>query len=306
MLMPFTSQEDHGCEHPGSLVPVDKRVVPDDVEEIGRRHCEQAVVGELATERRLRLRDGRLEQPLITQARGASSCVAWISMTSSTSRKLISRHDLAKRMEAEARTLAKLQHPNIVDVVTAGPTTDEHRMPFYVMDRLNGQNLRVVIEKKGSLELTHCSHEAASRGRDDRESRSLPCALAASLGTLKPMAEPKLKDVLDAVSQIQGAISQMQGDLDQVRQEMATKADVDGLRTDVDGLRTDVDGLRTDVDGLRTDVHGLRSDVKKGFADLDKELTAHAGVHREIEKDIQALKGRAPRTAARAPRPRTR
>lgn len=70
--------------------------------------------------------------------------------------QLVSRHDLAKRMEAEARTLAKLQHPNIVDVVTAGLTTDDKRMPFYVMERLNGQNLRVVIEKKGSLEITHC------------------------------------------------------------------------------------------------------------------------------------------------------
>ncbi len=70
--------------------------------------------------------------------------------------QLVSRHDLAKRMEVEARTLAKLQHPNIVDVVTAGLTTDEQRMPFYVMERLNGQNLRVVLEKKGSLELAHC------------------------------------------------------------------------------------------------------------------------------------------------------
>ena len=70
--------------------------------------------------------------------------------------QLVSRHDLAKRMEAEARALARLQHPNIVDVVTAGMTTDDQRMPFYVMERLNGQNLRVVIEKKGSLKLTHC------------------------------------------------------------------------------------------------------------------------------------------------------
>src|SRR4051812_30470756 len=70
--------------------------------------------------------------------------------------QLVSRHDLAKRMEAEARVLAKLHHPNIVDVVTAGLTTDDKPMPFYVMERLNGQNLRVVIEKKGSLEITHC------------------------------------------------------------------------------------------------------------------------------------------------------
>jgi serine/threonine protein kinase len=70
--------------------------------------------------------------------------------------QLVSRHDLAKRMEAEARALARLQHPNIVDVVTAGMTTDNQRMPFYVMERLNGQNLRVVIEKKGSLKLRDC------------------------------------------------------------------------------------------------------------------------------------------------------
>ena len=69
--------------------------------------------------------------------------------------QLVNRKDLAKRMEAEARALAKLQHPNIVDVFTAGVTSDAAKMPFYVMERLNGQNLRVVIEKKGALEITH-------------------------------------------------------------------------------------------------------------------------------------------------------
>jgi tRNA A-37 threonylcarbamoyl transferase component Bud32 len=68
--------------------------------------------------------------------------------------QLVARQDLARRMEAEARTLAKLQHPNIVDVVTAGVTQDVMRMPFYVMERLNGQNLRVLLEKRGMLELT--------------------------------------------------------------------------------------------------------------------------------------------------------
>ena len=70
--------------------------------------------------------------------------------------QLVSREDLAKRMAAEARALARLQHPNIVDVVTAGMTTDAARMPFYVMERLTGRNLRFLIEKKGSLELSHC------------------------------------------------------------------------------------------------------------------------------------------------------
>ncbi len=70
--------------------------------------------------------------------------------------QLVARQDLAKRMQAEGRALGKLHHPNIVDVVTAGVTNDERRTPFYVMERLNGQNLRVVIEKRGRLEVAHC------------------------------------------------------------------------------------------------------------------------------------------------------
>lgn len=68
---------------------------------------------------------------------------------------LVSRDDLAMRMRDEAKSLAKLQHPNIVDVITAGVTTDSLRMPFYVMERLIGQNLRTVLEKKSALQLTH-------------------------------------------------------------------------------------------------------------------------------------------------------
>lgn len=68
---------------------------------------------------------------------------------------LFGRKDVARRMEAEARTLGRLQHPNIVEVVTAGSTKDELNLPFYVMEKLNGQNLRVVLEKKGALEPAH-------------------------------------------------------------------------------------------------------------------------------------------------------
>jgi eukaryotic-like serine/threonine-protein kinase len=74
--------------------------------------------------------------------------------------ELYSRADLAKRMQAEARTLARLSHPNIVEVVTAGATTDDLRLPFYVMEKLNGQNLRIVLKKKGSLDLPHALHIA--------------------------------------------------------------------------------------------------------------------------------------------------
>jgi len=68
---------------------------------------------------------------------------------------LVSREDLAIRMRDEAKSLAKLQHPNIVDVVTAGVTSDPLKMPFYVMERLIGQNLRVVLEKTGVLHVPH-------------------------------------------------------------------------------------------------------------------------------------------------------
>ena len=74
--------------------------------------------------------------------------------------ELSSRRDLAKRMEAEARTLARLSHPNIVEVVTAGATTDDLRLPYYVMEKLNGQNLRTILSKKGSLDLPHALHIA--------------------------------------------------------------------------------------------------------------------------------------------------
>ena len=72
--------------------------------------------------------------------------------------ELGSRTDLAKRMEAEARSLARLAHPNIVEVMTAGVTTDDLHLPYYVMEKLNGQNLRVILSKKGSLELPHALH----------------------------------------------------------------------------------------------------------------------------------------------------
>jgi serine/threonine-protein kinase len=72
--------------------------------------------------------------------------------------RLGTREDLARRMRSEARTLARLHHPNIVDVITAGVTSDSLHLPFYVMERLSGQSLRIVLDKKGRLELSHALH----------------------------------------------------------------------------------------------------------------------------------------------------
>src|SRR5271170_2913059 len=74
--------------------------------------------------------------------------------------QLGAREDLARRMQNEARTLARLNHPNIVEVFTAGVTGDDLRLPYYVMERLNGQSLRLVLEKKGMLDLVHAYHIA--------------------------------------------------------------------------------------------------------------------------------------------------
>jgi serine/threonine-protein kinase len=69
--------------------------------------------------------------------------------------QLGAREDLARRMQNEARTLARLHHPNIVDVFTAGVTQDDLRLPYYVMERLDGKSLRYVLDKQGQLELPH-------------------------------------------------------------------------------------------------------------------------------------------------------
>jgi serine/threonine protein kinase len=68
------------------------------------------------------------------------------------------RDDLARRMEREARTLARIGHPNIVDVVTGGVTNDDMRLPFYVMERLTGHTLRIMLEKRHTIDVTHAVH----------------------------------------------------------------------------------------------------------------------------------------------------
>ena len=79
------------------------------------------------------------------------------------------------------------------------------------------------------------------------------------------MAEPTLKDVLNAIAKLDAKVERR-------------------------------------VDDLQSDIEAHRAETKKGFAALDKELTGHTDVHREIEKDIEALKRRPARTAARPTR----
>lgn len=65
--------------------------------------------------------------------------------------EMVERRDLIVRMQEEARALGRLHHPNIVEVITAGVVDDTVKVPFYVMERLVGQNLRTVIDtRKGA------------------------------------------------------------------------------------------------------------------------------------------------------------
>jgi serine/threonine protein kinase len=64
-------------------------------------------------------------------------------------RTLASRRDLIARMRNEWRSLGKLRHPNIVDVINAGVTTED--VPYYVMELLNGETVRDRLARHGTL-----------------------------------------------------------------------------------------------------------------------------------------------------------
>lgn len=106
-----------------------------------------------------------------------------------------------------------------------------------------------------------------------------------------------MKDVLNAIAQLH---TETKADLARVRSEMASKADLAELDANIDAHRAETTAHHADLEA-KIDAH--RAETKAGFEALDKELTAHAGTHREIEKDLEALKRRPARTAARATRP---
>ncbi len=59
--------------------------------------------------------------------------------------ELVDRGDLAERMTREAKTLAKLRHPNIVEVRDGGITAETPARPYFVMEALNGMPLRDLL-----------------------------------------------------------------------------------------------------------------------------------------------------------------
>ena len=62
--------------------------------------------------------------------------------------ELVDRRDIAERMQKEAEVVAKLRHPNIVQVTGGGIIEDEWRLPYFAMELLRGKNLRQVLKKR--------------------------------------------------------------------------------------------------------------------------------------------------------------
>ena len=75
-------------------------------------------------------------------------------------RELARREDLAQRLRNEWRALARLQHPNIVNVTDAG--TSNSGIPFYVMERLDGDTLAGVLRQKRRLHVLEAVHITAA------------------------------------------------------------------------------------------------------------------------------------------------
>jgi eukaryotic-like serine/threonine-protein kinase len=61
----------------------------------------------------------------------------------------VDRPDLAARLREEARQLARLLHPNLVEVTDLGVTTDGR--PYFAMPRLSGRDLREELARGGAL-----------------------------------------------------------------------------------------------------------------------------------------------------------
>ena len=75
-------------------------------------------------------------------------------------RELARREDLAQRLRNEWRALARLQHENIVNVTDAG--TSSGGVPYYVMERLDGDTLAALLRQKRRLHVLDAVNIAAA------------------------------------------------------------------------------------------------------------------------------------------------
>lgn len=95
----------------------------------------------------------------------------------------------------------------------------------------------------------------------------------ATLDRLSPMAEPTLKDVLNAITKMEAR------------------------------LEAKIEAVRGEVEGVRADVATHRKETATGFDDLDDELAKHSErTHRKLEARIERLEKRsAPKKVSARP-----
>ncbi|HEU4409234.1 MAG TPA: protein kinase [Polyangiaceae bacterium] len=74
-------------------------------------------------------------------------------------RRMAGRDDLAERLRIEARALAGLRHPNLVEVHDLGVSSDGR--VFYAMEILTGATLRELLERHGSFKVGQACDVAA-------------------------------------------------------------------------------------------------------------------------------------------------
>jgi hypothetical protein len=115
---PVHVEKDDRCEQPGALVPVHERMVADDVEQIGRGHREQPVVDELATERRLGLREGRLQEAAIAEPRAAAVRLELRRVDPARARAWLAGNRYRALDVAPRRSRSSAPRPRTLDVAT--------------------------------------------------------------------------------------------------------------------------------------------------------------------------------------------
>jgi serine/threonine-protein kinase len=107
---------------------------------------------------------------------------------------LAGRDDIAARLRNEQRALGRLQHPNIVTVTDAGVTAT--KIPFFVMERLEGETLGARLKRRGRLPVV----EAMAIARGVLEGLSAAHEIGVVHRDVKPQniflcgAQPKILD----------------------------------------------------------------------------------------------------------------
>jgi serine/threonine-protein kinase len=122
--------------------------------------------------------------------------------------ELSRRHDLVARLRNEWRALARLEHPNIVNVTDAG--TSDNGVPFYVMERLEGETLGGLLHRErrlppphalaiaaGILDGLHAAHQIGVVHRDVKPPNVF---LTAGAVKILDFGIAKIKDAKDVIT----------------------------------------------------------------------------------------------------------